>query len=348
MVAIKSHQAAAFLKKPNPAVTAILVYGTDAGMVAERAKAAAAAWAGLENPPGEILRLDDSDLENDPDRLAIELQTMPMFGGRKVIRATTGRRINANVVKPLVSEGPLPATLIVEAGNLKPTDAMRKVFEGAAHAAALACFPDEDRDLAVVVKEEMSRAGLRISPEAEDLLVTRLGADRALSRGEIEKLALYCLGRKEVTVDDIEAIVGDASEMALDRIVMAAANGNPQVTSTELARALAAGESAQGVILAVQRHFIRLHRVRAEIDAGRNPAEAAKVLRPPLHFKQRDMFMSQLRIWTGTRLTQANSLIADTAKQARSSSNIEDVLAERLLLSLAHIARPAPAASRRA
>ena len=129
---------------------------------------------------------------------------------------------------------------------------------------------------------------------------------------------------------------------------MAAANGNPQVTSTELARALASGESAQGVILAVQRHFIRLHRVRAEIDAGRNPAEAAKVLRPPLHFKQRDMFMSQLRIWTGTRLTQANSLIADTAKQARRSSNIEDVLAERLLLSLAHIARPAPAASRRA
>ena len=51
--------------------------------------------AARENPPGEIIRIEDGDLEDDPDRLAVELQTMPMFGGRKVVRTTTSRRITA-------------------------------------------------------------------------------------------------------------------------------------------------------------------------------------------------------------------------------------------------------------
>ena len=39
-----------------------------------------------------------------------------MFGGRKVIRAIAGRRLNATMLKPLVQGGGLAATLIVEGG----------------------------------------------------------------------------------------------------------------------------------------------------------------------------------------------------------------------------------------
>ena len=60
------------------------------------------------------------------------------------------------------------------------------------------------------------------------MLQSRLGADRALSRAEIEKLALYCLGRRAVTLEDVESIVGDAADLALERIAEAAAEGRTQ------------------------------------------------------------------------------------------------------------------------
>ena len=63
MVAIKSHQSASFLKSPDARITALLFYGTDAGLVSERARQTAEAWAKRENPPGEILRVDEADLE---------------------------------------------------------------------------------------------------------------------------------------------------------------------------------------------------------------------------------------------------------------------------------------------
>ncbi len=69
MVAVKTHQADAFLKgfERQTATTpsAVLLYGTDAGLVAERALALAKRLAERENPPGEILRLDDASLEEE-------------------------------------------------------------------------------------------------------------------------------------------------------------------------------------------------------------------------------------------------------------------------------------------
>src|SRR5882724_10571434 len=125
MVAVKNHQADAFLKAAERVPTAILLYGGDAGLVAERSAQLARRLAARDDPPGEILRLDDASLEDNPDRIYIELQTAPMFGGRKIVRATTGRRITAASLKPLIESAPLEGHLIVEAGNLRPDDALR-------------------------------------------------------------------------------------------------------------------------------------------------------------------------------------------------------------------------------
>jgi len=342
MVAVKAHQAEAFLKAPGPSVPAVLFYGTDAGLVSERAARLAAVVAARDNPPGEIIRIEDTDLDNDPDRLAIELQTIPMFGGSKVVRAAAGRRITAAALEPFIAGNRLAATLIVEGGNLRTTDSLRTLFEKAGKAAAVACYPDEAHDLETLVRDIVKSHGLAITPEARDLLVTRVGADRALSRGEIEKLALYAAGKSEIDAGDIEAIVGDASQLAIDRILEGAAAGDTKRAVTEYARALAAGESPQMIIAAAQRHLERLHRIRSDIDQGRSFEDAIRQLRPPIHFKQKDSLGLQCRLWSTARLSEALSRAAAAAKAARLSTALEEPIAEELLIGIAGAARPAP------
>jgi len=339
MVAIKSHEAARFLKAPNNQISAVLTYGTDAGLISERARAAAKAWANLEDPPSEITRLDDADLESDTDRLSVELMTVPMFGGRKVILASTGRRINAALLTEIIEPGPLPGVLVVEAGNLKPTDKVRKLFEKSKHTAAIACFPDEGRDLAALIDDEVKAAKMTIAPEAREVLLAQLGADRALSRGEIAKLVLYCSGHKQIELPDVEAIVSDASELGVDRIVNAAAGGEPGVAVKELSRALNSGESAQFVLIALQRHFMRLHRIQAEVTGGRAMADAMKSLRPPLHFKQKNAVTAQIRKWPLPHLNRALEEIAKAAKNSRQTGSRDDLITESLLLGLAQLAK---------
>jgi DNA polymerase-3 subunit delta len=342
MVAVKAHQAEAFLRAPGPSVPAVLFYGTDAGLVSERAAKLAAIVAARDNPPGEIIRMEDADLDNDPDRLAIELQTIPMFGGSKVVRATAGRRITAAALEPFIAGDRLAATLIVEGGNLRPTDTLRTLFEKAPKAAAVACYPDEAHDLETLVRDTLKGHGLAISPEARDLLLTRIGGDRALSRGEIDKLALYASGKSEIDVSDVEAIVGDASQLAIDRVLDGAAGGDAKRAVAEYARALAAGESAQTIILAAQRHIEKLHKIRSDIDQGRSFEDAVRQLRPPIHFKQKDAIGLQCRLWTTARLSEALARASAAAKAARLSAPLEEAIAEELLIGLAAAARPAP------
>jgi len=338
MVAIKSFQADAFLKAVERLPSAVLFYGTDAGLIGERASTLARRLA--EAHDGETLRLDDSDLEDNPDKIGVELLTRPMFGGRKVVRAATGRRINAALLKPIVEMGRLEGFLIVEAGHLRKGDALLTLFETAAGAAAVACFPDEARDLEGMVGEVLAAAKMQITPDARKLLVSRLGADRALSRAEVEKLVLYARGKARVEEADVEAAVGDAAETALDRVVMAAASGRAGEAVRECERCLTGGEDAQRVILALQNHFLRLHRLRSGHDAGRSMEELMRALRPPPNFRQKAAIEQQTRHWSLGSLNAALARIADAAKAARLNGALDATLAERLLLALGPLANP--------
>jgi DNA polymerase-3 subunit delta len=215
---------------------------------------------------------------------------------------------------------------------------MRALFEKSAGAAAVACFADEARDLDAMVGAVLAAEKLQITPEAKRLLIANLGADRALSRAEVEKLALFVRGKTLIDERDVETAVGDAAEIALDRVVMAAAAGRPADAVRELSRSVGGGESAQALIAAVQRHFLRLHRLRGAYDGGRSLEEAIQSLRPPLHFRQRAAVESQCRAWSLLRLTAALASIAQAAEAARRNSAMEDTLAEHLLLRLGELA----------
>ena len=339
MVAVKAHQAQAFLNAPDPRLRAVLFFGSDAGLVGERAQALAKAVAARFDPPGELIRLDDADLDSDPDRLAVELGTVPMFGGPKIVRTTAGRRVTAAALRPLLEGGALEGMLIVEAGNLKPDESLRALFEKSPVAAAVACYADAAQDLEALVRDMVRGASATISPDATQALVERLGADRALSRGEIEKLLLYVGGRREIAIEDVEAVVGDVSELAIERITFAAASGQVQRAVAECGRAVSAGESPQAIIAATQRHFQRLHRVRAAVDRGGTLDDALRQMRPPLHFKQKDAFAAQCRMWTTPRLTEALKRIAGAARSARLAGSLDEALSERLVIGLAMMVR---------
>ena len=337
MVAVKAHEADAFLRALPAKITALLFYGSDEGLIAERAQHACKTAAANSKPAGEILRIDDLDLEQDPGRLTVELTTISMFGGRRIVRANASRRLTAASVAPLLTS-PLEGLLVIEAGNLKPDEGLRGLFEKTSTAAAIACYADNERDLEGVIRNVLAQYKLDISHEAKQALVARLGADRAQSRAEVEKLALYCFGRPRIELKDIEEATGDASELALDTIITAAANGQSAIALAASARAIAGGESPQALIIAAQRYFQRLHRVRASLDATGSMDTALRSLRPPLHFKARDVFARHAQAWPAAKLLRALDRIGLAQRTARSSVIDDALAADRLIMDIARLA----------
>ena len=332
MVAYKASAVAGFLKSPQANCRAALVYGPDAGLVAERAAALAQIFAKRGKGETEIVRLDDRDLAEDPARLEVEVNTVPMFAAQSVVRVAAGPRLDVQSLKALLATG-FANPLIVEAGNLRPDSGLRKLFEGHKSAAALPCYSDE-RSLASLIDAELGEAGLSIDRDARDYLMTRLGADQALSRSEVVKLALYVQGEGRISHDDIEAIVGDAAETALENFVYATSGGNAKAALSELQRLASAGTDKQAALAALGRHFTQLHRIASAASTSDSLEQSVKSLRPRLHFKREPVFLSHCKRWGAARLAHALPLIQEATRRARRSPDLEGAFAERLVLTL--------------
>src|SRR5260221_11398339 len=82
---IEPRQAEAFLKKPDPRIRGVVIYGSDDGLVAERAVALAKTVCADLKDPFRVVDIPGDVLKGDPARLADEFSAMSLIGGRGVI-----------------------------------------------------------------------------------------------------------------------------------------------------------------------------------------------------------------------------------------------------------------------
>jgi DNA polymerase-3 subunit delta len=341
MVAIKAKDVDAFIARPDAARPVVLIFGPDAGLVSERATSLVKASVDDVNDPFSLVRLDGEDLSANPARLAEEAQTIPLFGGRRAVWVKAGSRNIASAVEALLDVAASDCRVVIEAGDLRRNAPLRVLCERAKNAVALPCYADTARDLERLIDAEMRAADLALKPDARAMLIPLLGGDRAASRNELRKLALYARGKGEIDIDDITAVVSDASVLALDDLIDAAFAGRPAELEAQLNKVRIAGTPAGSIFFAAQRQLAQLHRWRLAIEAG--GGFSLESVQPPLNFRRKALVETALKQWTAARLAAAMTELADAVLASRRASALADTIAERVLLSIATKSRRAAA-----
>jgi DNA polymerase-3 subunit delta len=103
MTALKAHEVARYLARPDLREGVFLAYGPDAGLVRETGQRLLTHLAGADD--AEIVVLDAGELDSDPGRLAVEAKTDSLFGGRHVVRVRGAGRALTTILSGF-TEGP--------------------------------------------------------------------------------------------------------------------------------------------------------------------------------------------------------------------------------------------------
>ena len=302
---------AAFLRRPDPDIRAVLFYGPDAGLVRERAEAIARTVCPDLRDPFRVADLAAAAIAADPARLGDEAAQISLMGGRRVVRVREAGDALAQLCGRFLANPVGDALVVVEAGDLSGRSALRRVFDDAPQAAAIGCYPDSARDLAAVIREACAAHRIAISRDALDFLVGHLGGDRLLTRAELEKLMLYAGDGGQVELDDARAVIADSAALSLDGALLAAAEGDAAALDRALARVFQEGESPVTVIRALLRHLQRLHLLATRVAAGASIEDAIRAARPPIFFKEQDSWRRQLQRWSEKRLRAALDRVAE-------------------------------------
>lgn len=340
MAEVKSAQADSFVLRPDPAYSVYLLYGPDSGLVSERASMLSGNFGVDASDPMAVLRLDADAACAEPGRLVDETRSIGMFGGKRIIRVSGSTRRNlADAVRPVLEFPSDECRVIIEAGDLKKDSALRKLVERSSVGVAIPCFPDGERELDNLINLELQAARMAMDADARQLLKGSLGSDRRLSRGEISKLALYCLGQERITIADVEAIVGESSAAELDEVVDSAITGKIEFLESELARVLARSSADLPLIWAMRHfHMLQLARFRMERHGATADAVIAAI-RPPVNFKRRPAIQRGLQIWNVASITRALTRLDEAILEARSNSRLAASLCGATLLAIGNQAR---------
>ena len=342
MVAIsKARDVEAFLNNPDFAQKVVLLYGPDQGLVAERADLLAKKTGIDLKDPFSLIRIDADEAAADAARLTDEAHTIGMFGGKRLIRVSgSTRRDLGKAIKPVLDTPPEDAILLIEAGDLRKNSGLVQMLEKSKQAVCIRCFQDADRAIDQLIDEEIVAQGLRIDHETRAILKAHLGDNRMLSRAELVKLALYCSGKSDVSLEDVHAIVGDAAKLVIDDVVDAVAAGDPARLQKVLPKTIEADHPADMVVLAVLRHFQFLHQARTKVEQkNQTISSVIGASRPPVHFSRKDAVSRALSIWPLERIGRALQRLDKTMLDARRFSGSGPSIAGTTLLALSLEAR---------
>jgi DNA polymerase III subunit delta len=339
MTAIKPAGLESFLRKPDPAVGALLIYGDEPDAVRELASRAVKKVAGSLDDPFTVMTLAEQDLASDPARLADEVQSISMFGGRKAIWVKGAGEAFLKAVLPVL-EGRASGNLVVaEAPSLAKSSQLRAMFEKSPNALVLPLYEAESGEIAQMVEQILASDNLRIGPDALTRFMALAGTSRGLVKREAEKLALYCLGNERVSLEDVEAVCGNDTGATADELADSVFGGDVEESDRLFHDLVRGGQDAGRLLGAVHQQALRLQEFRVAIDRGAQPAQILKQARPPVFFKRQPAVQSQLRAWSLSDLVTAGSTLNANVLAARRNAALAEAIAGRCLLSLARKAR---------
>ena len=318
----------------------MLLYGPDAGLIHERADTLARTVCPDLRDPFRIADLGGSLLAADPARLADEAAQLSLIGGRRVIRVHDATDRLAGLFAGFLDTAPGDGFIvIVEAGELPGSSALRRVFDTSPRAAAIGCYPDTARDRAAVIRDTLRTHRITASGEATQYLVEHLGGDRLLTRAELEKLALYAGEGGRLELDDVRLSTGDSAPLATDDAVMAAAEGDAARVDRVLDRVFQEGESPVSLVRAMLRHLHRLHVLAARLALGATIAEVVRTARPPIFYRQEENFKRQLALWSEAGLRVQLDRVAQAELRMKMTGLRAETVCREAMLAIAQATR---------
>jgi DNA polymerase-3 subunit delta len=320
----------AFVRDPGTC-RVVLFHGDDAGLIRLRAETMTRAVAGALDDPFRVAELDRNDIAS----LVDEAGTLSLTGGRRVVRLREVTDAAATAAVQAVLAGRAPALVVIEGAGLATRSRLRTLLEAAPDGAAIACYPEDGRALAETIRYVLQAADVQVDREALAWLGSQLGADRASTQAEVEKLALYAGPGGMVDLQAAMTCVGDLAGLSLDDSLFAATDGDVATTDRALELAIAEGATAVGVIRAALMHLQRLHRARLAVDDGASPADATKAARPPVFFRRLGAFSRALGLWSTPTLVTALAAMADSERACKRTGAPDFVICRNAVLTLA-------------
>lgn len=286
-----------FIEREINKVKAILLYGPDVGLLSERSDKIKTKILGEEIDPFLYIKYSAKSLLNDPGKLADEINSMPFIPGTKLIIIDDVSSSFSEELEYSLDNHKGDSFVLLKAGDLATSSKLRKIAENRSDILSAPCYVDDQFALANLVRRELDKESYKYPANLPNYIASLFAGNRLLVTSELSKLALYLGDRKEITEQDVQEIIHGLKEENYQEIANSVASKNINETIKEIKNHLFQGVFPVTIIRALINYFTKLLYVKARHVDGMDIEQAVSELRPPIFFKQKNIFKNHLQKW---------------------------------------------------
>jgi len=340
---IKSDIFSEYIKNNIKENKIIFLYGSNFGLIDLLYNKAIKLLQIDTNDPFNVCKIDGNEFKANPFILEDNINTFNIFSENKSILldlSLISLNMNLeNVILEAVTKENDNYFLIIKAGNISSQNKLIKYFEKSTGCILTPCYEENiskiENDISIIFK----RHKILFTTNFISHLSSVFNTDSLTNKMELEKLDSFLINNKKVTETALLKLIINNEDINLNKIINSCLNGQTRECLFYFEKIYEKTNSNIILIRMFRKHFRTIEKILLSNQRGNSFLEAINVLKPPIFFKEKPVFLSQCRLWSLKKVNLVQKRLIDLELKIKIGLYPEKTLLSQFILSSSVLAK---------
>ncbi|MBM5783135.1 MAG: DNA polymerase III subunit delta [Pelagibacterales bacterium] len=279
-------------------IAGCLLYGPDESVINYRFNLIAKKISPNLSDPFLVANISKEQLNQDSGLLIDEFYSLSFLGGRKLILIKETENSLSATLKSLFSDHDFQKKsqnfILIQAGDLDKSSALRKLCEDNSDFAAIACYEDDERTIKSFIEKILVAKQVDFNSQIIAHLYEKFGKNRQIVISELQKIITFLGNNKKLTAEIIDKLTASEADITANEVVMSFAAKKFDIAILQSEKLFREGFEAIALIRFISNYLQKLYNAKVEIESGSLDFEGA-VKMQKLFFKTEIEFRKHLK-----------------------------------------------------
>ena len=238
----------------------------------------------LKDFKGSINKYEQNEFIENYDIILNEILTKSLFEIEKVIIISRADDKISKYIEEILDKNLKDIKIILKSSILEKKSKLRNLFEKKNSLVAIPVYPDDAKNLSLLVMEFINKNNIKLSRESINLLVDRSQGDRANLKLELEKILNYSLTNKKIDTLNVKNLTNLSENYSVNILADNYLAKNNKVVSKILNENNYTDEDC--ILILIERY-----------NETKNLNEVISTIKPPIFWKDKEIVKKQASSW---------------------------------------------------
>ena len=246
----------------------------------------------------EIINFYENDINNEnEENFNNSIFSGSLFSDKKLINIIGAKDKVTKQIKNIIDKCPENVTIVIFADLLEKKSSLRNFFETSNETICIPCYLDNERDLEIIIRNDLKKDNINLSREIVNLLIEKSNYDRNNLKNEINKIKSYAINKKNLTIDEVKSLINFSGEFKSDSLVNECLCGNITQYKKILSELYLNNNNQILFFRILSRKTQRLLSMKEMEVKFSNLDNLLNSCKPPIFWKEKPLIKKQLSIW---------------------------------------------------